>query len=153
MKRYSLENQVMIAERWDSERWEKSMVKAPSILSNPERVLSVLFASLALKRFLFPFCWREQSSQGEAGVYFLCLFTYHLSKYWLISYYVPGTVLGVEDSALTKYTKLHRTLCSLLNPQHLEECQAHTNMGEIDLNRNGRSADSHHGLCTTLTMN
>lgn len=58
----------------------------------------------------------SRASQDEAGVYFLCLFTYHLSKYLLISYCVPGIVLGAEDSAVTKYIKLHRTLCSLLYP-------------------------------------
>lgn len=87
---------------------------------------------------------KSRASQDKAGFYFLCLFTYDLSKYLWIYYCVPGTVLGAEDSAVT-----HRTLCSLLYPHHLEQCQAHTrysiNMCEVDENWNGQSTGGHHG--------
>lgn len=149
MKRYSLENQVRIAEHWDLERPEKSMVKAPLTLQPRESpTCSICFFSP--QAVSLPFLLERAEQPGWSRSLFPLLI--HLPpQQILVSYYAPGTVLGVEDSALTKYTKLHRTLCSLLNPQHLEECQAHTNMGETDLNRNGQSADSHHGLCTTLT--
>lgn len=77
-------------------------------------VCSICF--LGPQAISLPSVLESRASQDEAGVYFLCLFTYHLSKYLLISYCVPGIVLGAEDSAVTKYIKLHRTLCSLLYP-------------------------------------